>query len=84
MCVDVLNSLQVKGYIRANYKIGGAALSVGEPAVPVDDGVYHVVKLIRAGGNATLQVRNAEGVIHATSLSPMSSPSNSRRWTTTR
>ena len=50
------NLLQVKGYIRASYKIGGAALSVGEPAVPVDDGVYHVVKLIRVGGNATLQV----------------------------
>ena len=30
---------------------------MAEPAVPVDDGVYHVVRFIRAGANATLQVR---------------------------
>ena len=30
---------------------------VSEPAVPVDDGVYHVVRYIRTGDNATLQVR---------------------------
>ena len=34
-----------------------APLTVAEPAVPVDDGVYHVVRFIRAGANATLQVR---------------------------
>ena len=32
-------------------------VTVSEPAVPVDDGVYHVIRFIRAGSNATLQVR---------------------------
>ena len=30
---------------------------VSEPAVPVDDGVYHVVRYIRTGDDATMQVR---------------------------
>ena len=35
-----------------------ADILVQESSIPVNDGKYHVVRFIRNGGNATLQVDN--------------------------
>ncbi|XP_062378045.1 neurexin 3a [Sardina pilchardus] len=47
-----------QGKIGVTFNIGMADILVQENSIPVNDGKYHVVRFIRNGGNATLQVDN--------------------------
>ncbi|XP_031435838.1 neurexin 3a isoform X6 [Clupea harengus] len=47
-----------RGKIGVTFNIGMADILVQESSIPVNDGKYHVVRFIRNGGNATLQVDN--------------------------
>uniref|UniRef100_A0A4W5PZI2 Laminin G domain-containing protein n=1 Tax=Hucho hucho TaxID=62062 RepID=A0A4W5PZI2_9TELE len=49
---------QEQGKIDVIFNVGTDDITIGEPAVIVDDGKYHVVRFTRSGGNATLQVDN--------------------------
>ncbi|XP_055791420.1 neurexin-2-like isoform X7 [Salvelinus fontinalis] len=46
------------GKIDVIFNVGTDDITIGEPAVIVSDGKYHVVRFTRSGGNATLQVDN--------------------------
>ncbi|XP_076156442.1 neurexin-3a isoform X12 [Alosa pseudoharengus] len=47
-----------QGKIGVTFNIGMDDILVKENSIPVNDGKYHVVRFIRNGGNATLQVDN--------------------------
>ncbi|XP_052352405.1 neurexin-3a-beta-like isoform X4 [Oncorhynchus keta] len=47
-----------QGKIGVTFNIGTMDISVRENSTPVNDGLYHVVRFTRNGGNATLQVDN--------------------------
>ncbi|XP_030212619.1 neurexin 3a isoform X2 [Gadus morhua] len=47
-----------QGKIGVTFNIGTVDIVVQETSTPVNDGKYHVVRFIRNGGNATLQVDN--------------------------
>uniref|UniRef100_A0A4W5KTY5 Laminin G domain-containing protein n=1 Tax=Hucho hucho TaxID=62062 RepID=A0A4W5KTY5_9TELE len=47
-----------QGKIGVTFNIGTMDISVRENSTPVNDGLYHVVRFSRNGGNATLQVDN--------------------------
>uniref|UniRef100_A0A673VXS1 Neurexin 2 n=1 Tax=Salmo trutta TaxID=8032 RepID=A0A673VXS1_SALTR len=47
-----------QGKIDVIFNVGTDDITIGEPAVIVSDGKYHVVRFTRSGGNATLQVDN--------------------------
>ncbi|KAL2094838.1 hypothetical protein ACEWY4_009557 [Coilia grayii] len=47
-----------EGKIGVIFNVGTDDITINEPAVPVSDGKYHVVRFTRSGGNATLQVDN--------------------------
>ncbi|XP_064861119.1 neurexin-2-beta-like [Oncorhynchus nerka] len=49
---------QEQGKIDVIFNVGTDDITIGEPAVIVSDGKYHVVRFTRSGGNATLQVDN--------------------------
>ncbi|KAK6305632.1 hypothetical protein J4Q44_G00244120 [Coregonus suidteri] len=47
-----------QGKIGVIFNVGTDDITIGESAVIVSDGKYHVVRFTRSGGNATLQVDN--------------------------
>jgi neurexin len=46
----------VEGNVFAVFNVGSQDLPLGEIGVKVNDNNYHVIRFLRRGGNATLQV----------------------------
>ena len=56
MCINGSLFFQVDGSVFVVYNVGLTDHTISDPYVKVNDGVYHVIRFIRTGANATLMI----------------------------